>query len=492
MAHHVLRVLIAVMALLLGGLAITGQLQKQSLLEQVQDDGELVVVTRLGPSTLYKSDDGLAGMDYDLARAFADHLGVELRLIIADNKTQMYQTLASRRAHLAAGGLSVSDGGQQQFRFSTSYAEVDQHLIYRNGEAYPETPQELADFPDTSLQVLAYSQSAERLRAMNENGLDVNWSATHHLGVQDLLYGVWRRDIDFTIVDSNELALNQSYYPELRVAFTFSDPQNLAWAFLRNDDRSLYDAGQAFFEEADESGKLAFVRERYHGYLTGFDYVGARVFLRETTERLPQYRPIFEEAAEQYDLDWRMLAAISYQESHWRPEAVSATGVRGMMMLTQPTARQVGVENRLDPTESIMGGAQYFRSLLDRLPDEIEQPTRTWMALAAYNVGMGHLRDARNITEAEGGDPNSWPDVRAHLPLLADREWYQQTRYGYARGWEPVHYVRGVRGYYAMLTRITNPALFRLSDSTDQDHLRAFQDSDAGKLQLPRMTEMLY
>ncbi|MFV8834270.1 membrane-bound lytic murein transglycosylase MltF [Aquisalimonas sp.] len=492
MAHTVLRALIAAMALALGGLAITGQLQQQSLLEQVQDAGELVVVTRLGPSTLYKTNDGSEGMDYDLARAFANHLGVELRLIIARNKTQMYQALASRTAHVAAGGLSVSDGGQERFRFSTSYAEVDQHLIYRNQEPHPESPQELAKFRDTAFKVLAHSQSAERLRALNGNGIEVNWSATQDMGVQDLLYGVWRRDIDFTIVDSNELALNQSYYPELRVAFTFDDPQSLAWAFLRTDDRSLYDAAQTFFSEAEESGKLAFVRERYHGYLTGFDYVGARVFLREVTERLPQYRPTFEEAAAQYDLDWRMLAAISYQESHWRPDAISATGVRGMMMLTQPTARQMGVDNRMDPTESIMGGARYFRSLLDRLPDDIEQPTRTWMALAAYNVGLGHLRDARNITESEGGDPNSWPDVRAHLPLLADPEWYQHTRFGYARGWEPVHYVRGVRGYYAMLTRITDPALFRLNDDADPRELRAFRGGDAGRLELPGMAEMLY
>ena len=493
MVHLLLRFLIAALALLIGGLALTGQLQQErNLLEQVQAEGRLVVVTRLGPTTLYETGDGLAGMDYDLARGFAEFLGVELRLIIARNKTEMYQTLSSGSAHLAAGALSIVDSRRSFFHYSTPYAEVDQHLIYRRGEPAPESVQELAAFSGARVRVMANSHAADKLRDLSDSATPESWDIAADTDVRELLYDVWTRAIDYTIVDSNALALNQSYYPELRVAFTFDQGQELAWAFLDADDTSLHEAAEEFLGTIRENGTLADIRERYYGYLSGFDYVGARVFLRHVTERLPQFRETFEQAGEEYSVDWRLLAAIGYQESHWDPEAVSPTGVRGLMMLTQRTAAELDVSNRLDPEQSIRGGARYFASLRERLADDIEEPTRTWMALASYNVGMGHLQDARRITEQEGGNPDSWSDIREHLPLLAQPEWYQQTRFGRARGWEPVHYVRGVRSYYALLRRITDSAQFRISPEANPEHRRQFEPRDAGHLQLPRALEALH
>jgi membrane-bound lytic murein transglycosylase F len=173
--------------------------------------------------------------------------------------------------------------------------------------------------------------------------------------------------------------------------------------------------------------------------------------MRQIRERLPALRPLFEDAGRRYDLDWRLLAAVGYQESHWDPAAVSRTGVRGIMMLTQRTARQLGIDDRTDPEQSIIGGARYLRSMIDRIPDRIEHPDRLWLALAAYNIGMGHLEDARVLTERRGGDPDRWVDVRESLPLLTQERWYRQTRYGYARGYEPVDYVQNVRTFYEIL-----------------------------------------
>ena len=130
---------------------------------------------------------------------------------------------------------------------------------------------------------------------------------------------------------------------------------------------------------------------------------------------------------------------------------MSPTGVRGIMMLTQATASELGIENREDPASSIRGGARFFATLKDRLEPEIPEPDRTWMALAAYNVGYGHLQDARTIVTMQSGDPNRWVDVRAALPLLAQKKWYQRVPYGYARGWEPVSYVENIRNYRDIL-----------------------------------------
>ena len=142
---------------------------------------------------------------------------------------------------------------------------------------------------------------------------------------------------------------------------------------------------------------------------------------------------------------------MSYQESHWNPRARSFTGVRGMMMLTLRTAKELGVKNRLDPKQSIFGGAKYLAKLRKRMPDNIAEPDRTWMALAAYNVGYGHLTDARKLTKLDGGDSTRWMDVKDYLPRLSQKRYYKQTRHGYARGNEPVSYVQNIRRYFDVL-----------------------------------------
>jgi len=159
---------------------------------------------------------------------------------------------------------------------------------------------------------------------------------------------------------------------------------------------------------------------------------------------------MFKAAAKKYHIDWRLLAAIGYQESHWNPKAISPTGVRGIMMLTRKTATELGV-NRLDPASSIEGGAKYYSQILNKMNPDIPQPDRSWLAMAAYNIGYYHLQDARRITRLRKQNPNYWLDVKKSLPLLTQKKWYSKTRYGYARGYEPVQYVENIRSYYDIL-----------------------------------------
>ena len=206
-------------------------------------------------------------------------------------------------------------------------------------------------------------------------------------------------------------------------------------------------------------GLLAQVNDRYFGHTEKFDYVGTRAFIRHFETRLPRYRQMFEEAGESWGVDWRLLAALGYQESHWRSHAVSPTGVRGIMMLTEATADYLDIEDRMDPASSIFGGARFFARQTERIPDSVDEPDRTWFALAAYNVGYGHLQDARKITQGRGGDPDRWIDVKESLPLLARKKWYKSTKYGYARGWEPVIYVENIRRYYDYLVNFDSRSL---------------------------------
>ncbi|EHQ51177.1 membrane-bound lytic transglycosylase F [Ectothiorhodospira sp. PHS-1] len=423
-------------------------------LERVLARGELVVVTRIGTTTYQPNSEGSDGLEYDLATAFADSLGVRLRLLTPERFDEILPMVANGRADMAAAGITVTRARLGEVRFGPAYHQVTAQVVHRNGEVAPESLSELQQHP---VAVIAGSSHVEILRTLRQRYPNLHWEEVTDITPAELLRQVWAGDRTLAVADSIELTSLRRFYPELRAAMDLSEPHFLAWAFPRHKDQTLIRAAEHFFETYAADGRLAQLLERHYGHMEVLDYPGILTFMSRVRERLPRYEPLFREAAEQFDMDWRLLAAISYQESHWNPNAVSRTGVRGLMMLTLATAGQLGVQDRTDPRESVFGGAEYFTNLHERLPAGIEEPDRTWMALAAYNVGMGHLHDARRITRSQGKDPDRWIDVMEHLPLLSQPSWYRNTRYGYARGWEPVQYVQNIRGFYDILTWFTTP-----------------------------------
>ncbi len=426
---------------------------QKSHLERVQSSGELVVLTRNGATTYYQGPFGPTGLEYDLASGFAEFLGVELRLETPDTLPAILDRIQAGRGDLAAAGLTITDERKRVLNFGPAYQHITPQLIYRSGRPAPKS---LADLQGT-LEVMAQSSHAEKLRSLQQTYPELTFQENAEADSEELLYLVWEQVIDYTVADSNEVAINRRFYPELRVAFDISAPEPLAWAFPPGEDTSLLDKAEAYFRELNRSGKLAQLLEHYYGYVSDFDYVGTRRYMKHIKERLPPFRKWFEEAAELTGEDWRLLAAVGYQESHWNPKAVSPTGVRGIMMLTRNTMQHLGInKSRHDPQASIEGGARYLASIKKKLPDRIKDPDRTWLALAAYNVGFGHLEDARILTQQAGADPDKWADVKKFLPLLSQKKWYKKTRYGYARGREPVRYVENIRSYYDILVWMTS------------------------------------
>jgi len=424
----------------------------QTLLERVQRSGVLEVVTRNAPTTYYIGSEGPVGPEYELALGFAEFLGVALEIYTLDSPAAIIPEVARGRAHLAAAALTVTPSRREEVTFGPAYKEVTQQLVYRKNTRRPRAPEQLVG---RRLEVIAGSSFVDTLETLRRSLPDLSWLENPITEVQDLLGRVAAGEIDFTIADSTAVLINRYFHPDIRAAFDLGEPQPLAWAFRAGDDRSLLDEAERYFTEAMASGQVAAIMNRYYRHTDRFDYVGTRTFLRHIDTRLPRYRAWFERAATRQELDWRLLAALSYQESHWNPRAVSPTGVRGLMMLTRSTAEAVGVSDRQDPEQSILGGAQYLRRVIAKIPERIPEPDRTWMALASYNVGFGHLEDARRLAERRGLDPDSWRDVRETLPLLAQERWHRQTRFGYARGWEPVRFVDNIRHYYEIMAWIT-------------------------------------
>lgn len=433
-------------------LSISG-CEQRTVLSRIQAQGELLVATRNSPTTYFEGPNGPAGLEYDLVKRFAKSIGVRARFVFPQPFEDVLQAVRDGRAHMAAAGLTVTAARRQSLRFSAPYQHITQELVYRRGS---KRPRDLGDLQGV-LEVLAGSSHEERLTELRDSEYpELRWQASRDYETEELLYLVEERAIDYTVADSNELALNRRYYPHITPAFPLTEPEPLGWAFPKGADRSLVDAADAFIDRIRQDGTLAKLIDRHYARIGRLNFVDRRTFWRHVQERLPQYRQAFEEAAVAHGLDWRLLAALGYQESHWNPKAISPTGVRGIMMLTLPTAKRVGVDNRLDAQQSIFGGARYLRILEQTIPERIPEPDRTWLALAGYNVGFGHLEDARILTERQGGDPDKWADVKQRLPLLSRKQFYSQLKHGYARGREPVIYVDNIRSYYDLLVWHSN------------------------------------
>ncbi len=419
-----------------------------SQLEQVLQRGSLTMLTRNGASTYYLGPDGPTGPEVELVRDFTEYLGVNLDIRAASAFNQLSGLLLGHGGDLIAANLTRTPERERIFNFGPDYLETDTMVVYRRGMTRPRS---LDDLAGLNIMVIAGSSYEDALREAQRHVPSIEWEPREDVGMEELLLAVADGAIDATLVDSNIFKLNGHFYPRVAEAFTLPGTLPHAWAFPPGSDDSLVQKARQFLYLARESGRLQALHDAFYDRSQRMDRVSMFQFMRQVRERLPPLIAIFQETADAYSMDWRLLAAIGYQESHWDPEASSYTGVRGLMMLTERTATQMGLTDRLDPRQSIDGGARYLLDLRRRIPDRIPEPDRTWMALAAYNMGMGHLEDARVLTERLGGDPDSWDDVAQRLDLLSQEKWYTQTRYGYARGYEARQFVENIQSYYETL-----------------------------------------
>lgn len=413
---------------------------------EIKKRGVLRVGTLYGSSTYYVSGSGPTGFEYELAQQFADYLDVKLEIYPGHNLSELLPRLEHNNIDLIAAGLEMTAKRKEVYRFSPPYLYTSQKLIFKQGAI--KRPRDLDDL-EGQLLVMADSSHAENLHTLKSQHPHFTWQETKDHDADELMQMVLDETIDYTIIDSVLLDVARRKNPELSIGFTIQEEQPLGWAIRRSEDDSFYSAMIEFFGHQHQSGEILALEDKYFGHVQQFNYVDTRLFIKAIQEDLPKYKDWFKQYA--IDADWRLLAALSYQESHWDPRARSRTGVRGIMMLTQPTANLVGVKSRLDAEQNIRGGAEYFARLLKQIPDRIPEPDRIWFALASYNIGWGHLEDARRLTQRQGANPDKWIDVRKRLPLLQQKKYYQTTRFGYARGNEAVTYVANIRRYYDTL-----------------------------------------
>ncbi len=437
--------------------------QSETLLSKIQRKGSLDVITRLGPTSYFMIDNIAYGFEYELISGYAKYLGVKLNLKQAVKYSDLVDEVGKAQVDFAAAGITITPERQNRVVFGPSYQSITQQIVYKRGN---KKPRSVADLLEGNLAVLAGTSYLETLTQLKKSEPKLTWTELENANIEEIFMSISAGVFDYTIVDSNLISVYKRFNPDILPAFSLDGNYQLAWAFNKGKDTTLIENARNYFDIIEKNGTLDALSYKYYGHLSDYDVVGSYTYLNHVDKRLPKFVPIFVDAANQFRFDWRLLAALAYQESNWNPNAKSPTGVRGIMMLTLPTAKQMGVDNRLDPTQSIHGGAKYLRKLTQSFPKRIQEPDRTWFALAAYNIGFGHLEDARIITQTLGGDADKWGDVKNHLPLLAEEKWAAKSRYGYAKGQIPVRYVENIRSYYDILQWVstTLPAKSLVAD----------------------------
>ena len=421
--------------------------QTMSDLERVKLSGELSILTIPGPTTYFEDGKGKNGFDYIIANQFAKSLDLTLKVNTASSLRSMLLSVGGPQGNFAAANLVTTPERNKILEFSDPYLNITQQLIYRRGTKKPKT---LADLKGELL-VIKSSSHSETLKQLKNDMPSLEWREEDGLEMNDLIKMVDAGDIDYTIVDSLAYLVSRHIYPNAGLAFNVTGTQPVSWAFPKHGDGSLVKAANKFLREYVAGGHVESLTTDMLAQSRNFSVSDSKRLGKLVDERLPQYETAFRNAGKEHNLDWLLLAAVSYQESHWNPLAKSPTGVRGLMMLTLDTAKEMEVSNRLDALQSIEGGAAYLSKIHKKLPDRIAEPDRKLLALAAYNIGFGHLEDARILTQRMGGNPDLWKDVRENLPLLSQQKHYAKAKYGYARGTEPVVYVDNIQYYYHYL-----------------------------------------
>lgn len=418
-------------------------------LEPPEPGGTLKVATRNSATTYYLDrDETPAGPEHDLVESFANAHDLQVEWTLFESTSAVLQALKDGEFQLAAAGLTHLPSRDEHFQRGPTHTDIVEQLVcHRDMRPMPRQVEEMAG---VDIRVTADSSYAVKLQSLVNQYTGIAFEEDPRT-TEMLLTEVAEKRIDCTLADSNIVRVVRRHFPHLEVAMNLTSGDRLGW-YLPPDHQALAEMADKWMESTEGQESIAEVKQHYYAYIGEFDFVDLRALNRRIDERLPNFLDIFLKAEEETGMPADLLAALAYQESHWDPQAVSPTGVRGIMMLTQNTAESLGVDNRLNPAAAIDGGARYLADRHDRLPDTLPEPDRTYLALASYNIGRGHVLDARKLARELGKDPNSWEDMKEVLPLKADKRYYPQTRYGYARGYEPVHYVQRIRNYQDIIS----------------------------------------
>jgi membrane-bound lytic murein transglycosylase F len=421
--------------------------------EPLAKSNDLVVAVIESPIVYAaEADDRSVPFEQALFQRFAEQINLPLRVIHAEHDQEIRRLVQEGKAHIGAGWLTEPELAEQKplFRLSVPFHRDSLVIVQHDASLAIASLDQLSGKTVHVASGSRYADAALLLKRQIPSLTIVEH--TDESGV-DLARAVAEEKVELIVVAREVAKIAQNYYPQLQITLSLADAQPIGWLFSAQGDPTIAESANTFLDNLEADGTLARLRDSHLAFRRRLDRSDVIDFISRVRTTLPLYHGLFKQAQIRTGIDWRLLAALSYQESKWDPLATSFTGVRGMMMLTEDTADRMRVKDRLDPKESVLAGADYLAALRDELPGSVKEPDRTWLALAAYNLGMGHMNGARAIALGYKANPDDWYEMKKILPMLARPEIYARLKSGRARGGEAVILVENIRAYYDILTR---------------------------------------
>ncbi len=419
---------------------------KPTTLFRVKKTGTLRMITAVNVNSYDLYQGKPIGFEYEMAKAFADYLHVRLA-VVTPGWNRIYQFLEQDRGDFVAAGPGVIQKTTALRTISNSYMTVQQKLIHH--KLLYEVP-DLGALTGKTIHVRRGTTYQTRLEQIKASGVDISIVLHDNTPTEELIQMVADRKIKYTVADVTIARLNRRYHPDITIGLDISQKRPLGWAVRANDPEFLKTVN-TFLADVKTRGVQQKIFKKYYSNVEAFDYYDVKKFHQRIDTRLPDFQALIQRECRKYGFDWRLIAAVIYQESHFNPWATSRTGVRGLMQVTADTAKEMGIRNRLHPEQSLKAGIQYLNKLYQRFDDIHDHYQRLLFALASYNVGYGHVRDAQSLAQKHGWNKNRWATLEKTLPMLTQVRHYRTLPHGYARGWEPVHYVKRILTYYDIL-----------------------------------------
>lgn len=425
-------------------------------LNEVIDDGKLVALTDFSSSSYFIYKGVPMGFEYELLERFCDEIGVDLHMKPADDLDDIIQMLLSQDGDIIAANYTVTNQRRRKVSFTKPVLQTRQVLVQQLPEKWWDYTHEQIDkklirnpvnLIGKDVHVRRHSAFYTRLiNLMDEVGGIINVKFAEGLGTEKLIEMVSKGQIAYTVADENIAILNKVYYPNIDVRTPLSFSQNVAWA-CRPTSPMLIDTLNRWLEGFKRTEAFAVIHMKYFKARTQHKQRVLSEYSSLSGNKISPFDHIIKAEGMRLKWDWKLLAALIYQESKFLPDAQAWTGASGLMQLMPETAARFGADSVFDPVENIRAGVSYLAHLQAYWIDTLQDSSKAIpFILASYNVGLGHLLDAQRLAAKHDGDPQQWEHVSTFLELKSQPQYYQDevVRHGYCRGGEPVAYVRDI------------------------------------------------
>lgn len=446
----------------------TNSKKTNSDLVSILKKGKLVALTGFNAYSYFIYRGQPMGFEYELVKKLADDLGVTLEIVVVKNINKMFEMLNNGEGDLIAFNLTVTKSRAEKVLFTNYHHTTQQVLVQRRPDNWRmmrihEIENQLIRNPVDLENKIVYvrkgsSYHSRMINLSEEIGGDINIiEADSELTTEDLIKMVSEGKIDYTISDENIALLNQAYYSNIDIETQVSLPQKVAWA-VRKNSLALFNTVNKWLEEMKNKTEYYIIFNKYYRNRTAFRKRLNSEYFSLTGGKLSEYDDLIKNHSNNLNWDWRVLASLIYQESQFKAGAKSWAGAVGLMQLMPITIEQFEVKNPEDPKENLEAGIRYL-TWLDELWKEyiIDKDERFKFVIASYNIGYGHIIDARNLAEKYGADPNLWSDnVETYLLLKSQQKYYNDevVKNGYCRGTETINYVKEILDRYYLYKQL--------------------------------------